>query len=299
MSSFARSTVTSSICPGASRSASSSATTRSISGPTMSMPPMTWRRWHRSPRSPRRPSPHSSSAPILHCSGSTGSGNWIDRWTWSEISSTSTICSGGGSASRKTPASWLLTVPRVLRREPHDFDGAGRYEFPYREDVSGPGADRYLWGPAVYAYAGVLVQAFQRHGWLEDIRGTERGRDGGGLVAGLPTPAFRCDPARIAPRGSTDLNIDEELDRELRDLGFLPLCHCPGTTVLGIPWRGDASAPRRLRSPDRDRQRQALGSDPRDPQRLPVRALPQGHRARPDRHISRTARAGVDSAAAG
>ena len=123
----------------------------------------------------------------------------------------------------------VVTVPRVLRREPHDFNEASRHEFPYREDVSGPGTDRYLWGPAVYAYAGVLVQSFQNHGWLEDIRGADRGPRGGGLVAGLPTPAFRCDPKRIAPRGSTDLNIDEELDRELRDLGFLPLCHCQGT----------------------------------------------------------------------
>ena len=124
----------------------------------------------------------------------------------------------------------VLTVPRVLRREPHVPGAPGHCEFPYREEVSGPGIDQYLWGPAVYAYAGVLIRAFQRHGWLEDIRGTERASEGGGLVCGLPTPAFRCDPGRIAPRGSTDLNIDEELDRELRELGFLPLCHCPGTS---------------------------------------------------------------------
>ncbi len=124
----------------------------------------------------------------------------------------------------------VLTVPRVLRREPHDCEATGHCEFPYREEVSGPGTGQYLWGPAVYAYAGVLVRAFRRHGWLEDIRGAERGQVGGGLVTGLPTPAFRCDPRRTVPRGSTDLNIDEELDHELRDLGFLPLCHCPGTT---------------------------------------------------------------------
>jgi len=124
----------------------------------------------------------------------------------------------------------VLTVPRVLRREPYDFEAAGHCEFPYREEVCGPGPAQYLWGPAVYAYAGVLLRAFKRHGWLEDIRGAERDHEGGGLVTGLPAPAFRCDPGRIAPRGSTDLNIDEELDRELRDLGFLPLCHCPATT---------------------------------------------------------------------
>jgi type VI secretion system ImpC/EvpB family protein len=124
-----------------------------------------------------------------------------------------------------------LTLPRVLRREPYDHDADDGCNFPYREDVSAPGAEDYLWGTAVYAYAGVLVRAFQRYGWIEDIRGATRDQEGGGLVTGLPAPAFDCDPSRIAPRGSTDLNIDEELDRELRDLGFLPFCHCQGTTL--------------------------------------------------------------------
>jgi type VI secretion system ImpC/EvpB family protein len=123
----------------------------------------------------------------------------------------------------------IMTLPRVLRREPYDIDVAGHCEFPYREDVSEPDSSGFLWGPAVYTYAGVLIRAFQRRGWLEDIRGAEREADGGGRVDELPTPAFRCDPTKISPRSSTDVNIDEELDRELRELGFLPLCHCPHT----------------------------------------------------------------------
>jgi type VI secretion system ImpC/EvpB family protein len=141
----------------------------------------------------------------------------------------------------------VMTMPRVLRREPHDLHATFRCEFPYREDVSGPGGDQYLWGPAVYAYASVLIRAFRRNGWLEDIRGVDRFEDGGGLVAGLPTPAFRCDPRKVSPRKSTDLNIDEELDRELRSLGFVPLCDCPhtgyaaffGSQTLQIPARFD------------------------------------------------------------
>jgi type VI secretion system protein ImpD len=120
-----------------------------------------------------------------------------------------------------------LTAPRVLRREPHDdrhCDG-----FPYREDVSGPGLEKHLWGTAVYAYAAVLIRAFTRHGWFDDVRGTERGAEGGGLVGGLPTPSFRTDAPGLATRCSTDVIIDEELDRELSSVGFLPLCDCPDT----------------------------------------------------------------------
>ena len=33
----------------------------------------------------------------------------------------------------------VLTVPRVLRREPYDFEATGHCEFPYREEVCRPG----------------------------------------------------------------------------------------------------------------------------------------------------------------
>jgi type VI secretion system ImpC/EvpB family protein len=119
-----------------------------------------------------------------------------------------------------------LTMPRVLRRAPYE-DGQVNCGFPYREDVSGPGSAKYLWGTAVYAYASVLVGAFAASGWLEDIGGAERGSTGGGLVGHLPAPSFRTDAPGVAPKFSTDVAIGEELDRELGEIGFLPLCDCP------------------------------------------------------------------------
>jgi type VI secretion system protein ImpD len=121
-----------------------------------------------------------------------------------------------------------LTMPRVLMRVPYR-DGQIDCGFPYRENVSGPGTERHLWGTAVYAYAALLVRAFVASGWLEDIGGAERGSSGGGLVDGLPALSFQTDAPGIAPKCSTDVTIGEELDRELGDIGVLPLCDCPDT----------------------------------------------------------------------
>jgi type VI secretion system protein ImpD len=134
-----------------------------------------------------------------------------------------------------------LTAPRVLRREPHDEGHCSG--FPYREDVSGPGLEKHLWGTAVYAYAAVLIRAFTRHGWFDDVRGTERGAEGGGLVGGLPTPSFRTDRPGVATKCSTDVIIDEELDRELASVGFLPLCDCPDTRYSAFHAAGSIQQP--------------------------------------------------------
>ena len=123
-----------------------------------------------------------------------------------------------------------LTMPRVLMRAPYE-EGQVNCGFPYREDVSGPGIEKHLWGTAVYAYASVLVRAFVASGWLEDIAGADRGASGGGLVDGLTAPSFRTDAPDVAPKCSTDVTIGEELDRELGEIGLLPLCDCPETEL--------------------------------------------------------------------
>src|SRR5690606_13122172 len=89
--------------------------------------------------------------------------------------------------------------------------------------------ERYLWGNAAYAFAGVVVRAFLRSGWLADIRGFERGKESGGLVRSFPCASYGTEPEGLAPKGSTDLLIDETLEGELSELGFLPLCSISGT----------------------------------------------------------------------
>ena len=122
-----------------------------------------------------------------------------------------------------------LTLPRVLMRLPYP-DGAPRVDgFRFREEVEKPDRSQYLWGSAVYAFGAVLVRTFASSGWLASIRGVPPGEAGGGLVTGLPVPAFATDKAGVAPRSTTDVVITDAQDKALGELGFLPLSHCQDT----------------------------------------------------------------------
>lgn len=117
-----------------------------------------------------------------------------------------------------------LTMPRTLMRLPHQNDGTHSFGFVYHEDVTGPQHDKYLWGSASYAFAGVLIRAFSECGWFADIRGFEQGHVGGGLVADLPVHSFATDRSGVAMKTSTDVAIHEFQERELSAAGFIPLC---------------------------------------------------------------------------
>lgn len=120
-----------------------------------------------------------------------------------------------------------VALPRILMREPHkqeDTEG-----FCFAEDVAGPNAKKYLWGNAAFAWAGVVIRSFAQTGWLAEIRGTERNRDGGGLVGNLPNISFGTDRDGVALRSSTDLIVTDQQESELAKLGFLPLCQCHDT----------------------------------------------------------------------
>lgn len=122
-----------------------------------------------------------------------------------------------------------LTLPRVLMRLPYEDDGSRVDGFAYREDVDGPGRDKYLWGNAAFAFGAVLIRSFAESGWLADIRGFRRDVAGGGLVTGLPVHSFSTDAVGVAPKCSTDVIITDNQEKELSELGFLPLCRCPDT----------------------------------------------------------------------
>lgn len=130
-----------------------------------------------------------------------------------------------------------LALPRVLMRLPYDVDcsleyrseGAKVDRFLFREDVSGPDRRKYLWGNAAYAFASNVMRAFARSGWFADIRGVQRGVDGGGLVTDLPVHSFSTDRQGIAIKSSTDVVVTDTLEKHLSELGFLPLCDCKDT----------------------------------------------------------------------
>lgn len=117
-----------------------------------------------------------------------------------------------------------LCLPHVLLRQPYGSETVPVESFNFEEDVDGRDHKKYLWGNAAYTMATRLTDAFAKHGWCTAIRGVE----GGGLVEGLPTHTFRTDEGDVALKCPTEIAITDRREKELADLGFIPLVHCKG-----------------------------------------------------------------------
>lgn len=118
-----------------------------------------------------------------------------------------------------------LIVPHILMRMPYGEATAPVEAFRFEEDVDGKEHKKYLWGNAAYAFGARLTDSFSKYNWCAAIRGVE----GGGLVEGLPTHTFKTDDGDIALKCPTEIAITDRREKELSDLGFIPLVHCKGT----------------------------------------------------------------------
>ncbi len=118
-----------------------------------------------------------------------------------------------------------LCLPHVLGRLPYGKDTAPVDAFNYEEAVDGTDHSKYLWSNAAYALGARLTQSFATYGWCASIRGVE----GGGLVEGLPAHSFRTDEGDVALKCPTEIAITDRREKELADLGLIPLVHCKGT----------------------------------------------------------------------
>jgi type VI secretion system protein ImpC len=118
-----------------------------------------------------------------------------------------------------------LCLPHILMRLPYGKNGASVEGFNYEEGVDGSDHNKYLWGNAAWSLGARLTAAFANYGWCAAIRGVE----GGGLVEGLPTHTFTTDSGDVALKCPTESPITDRREKELADLGFVPLLHCKGT----------------------------------------------------------------------
>jgi len=125
-----------------------------------------------------------------------------------------------------------LTMPRVLAREPYGRETRIVDEFNYEEaPYSADGAPRpmphddYCWMNAAYALGARMTAAFAESGWTTAIRGAE----GGGKVSNLPTHVFLSDDGDMSEQCPTEIAITSRREKELSDLGFLPLSHYKNT----------------------------------------------------------------------
>jgi type VI secretion system protein ImpC len=118
-----------------------------------------------------------------------------------------------------------LTAPRMLLREPFGKNTVPVEDFDYEEGVDGSEHERYLWGNAAWALGARVNQAFANYGWCATIRGVESG----GLVENLPVHNFLTDSGDVALKCPAEVQITDRREKEMADLGFVPLVHAKGT----------------------------------------------------------------------
>jgi type VI secretion system protein ImpC len=125
-----------------------------------------------------------------------------------------------------------LAMPRVLSRMPYGANTKPIDEFHYEElelDASGKGKpvdhSQYCWMNAAYVMATRLTTAFAQYSWCTAIRGAE----GGGKVEDLPVHIFNTDEGDVDMKCPTEIAITDRREKELSDLGFLPLVHYKNT----------------------------------------------------------------------
>ena len=118
-----------------------------------------------------------------------------------------------------------LAMPHILMRLPYGKDNVPVESFDFEEQVDGTDHKKYLWGNAAWALGTRLTDAFAKYHWCAAIRGVE----GGGLVEGLPVHTFNTDEGDVALKCPTEIAITDRREKELADLGFVPLVHCKGT----------------------------------------------------------------------
>lgn len=135
-----------------------------------------------------------------------------------------------------------LIMPHVLGRLPyHPKDGTATEGFNFIEHVSGEKHDDYLWMNAAYAFGTRLTNAFDMHGWCAAIRGVE----GGGLVEGLPVHTFKTSDGEVVFKCPTEIAITDRREKELSDLGFIPLVHCKNTDYAAFFGAQSAQKPKK------------------------------------------------------
>ena len=126
----------------------------------------------------------------------------------------------------------VLTMPRTLARLPYGANTKTIDEFEYEEVPVGKKGEsihvehnEFCWMNTAYVMGAKLTDAFAKTGFCTAIRGVENG----GKVEGLPSYIFKADDGDMDLKCPTELAITDRREKELSDLGFLPLCHFKNT----------------------------------------------------------------------
>ncbi len=114
-----------------------------------------------------------------------------------------------------------LAMPRFLARLPYGAKTDPVDEFNFEEETEGGDSDKYSWANSAYAMATNITRAFKHYGWCARIRGIESG----GVVENLPVHTFPTEDGGVAMKCPTEIAITDRREKELADIGLMPLLH--------------------------------------------------------------------------
>lgn len=140
-----------------------------------------------------------------------------------------------------------LTMPHILMRLPYRKTAGSHKGLFFFEQSSTHERENYCWGNAAYALAAILIREFASVGWFGHIRGVPRNQIGGGLLTTLPCDTFDTDADDIALKPVTDVIVTDIKERELSELGLIPLCQCYDTPFAAFYSNQSVHKPERKR----------------------------------------------------
>ena len=175
-----------------------------------------------------------------------------------------------------------LAMPRFLARLPYGAKTNPVEEFDFEEDTgAAPTTARYTWANAAYAMAVNINRSFKLYGWCSRIRGIESG----GAVEGLPTHTFPTDDGGVDMKCPTEIAISDRREAELAKNGFMPLIHRKNSDFAAFIGAQSLQKPPEYDDPDATANANLAARLPYLFAMLPLRALPEVHRARQDRLV--------------
>ncbi len=146
-----------------------------------------------------------------------------------------------------------LTLPKTIARLPYGQGTVPVSSFQYEEfatDANGKAVpqsqDDFVWSNAAYEFGLLLTQAYTQYGWCTAIRGT----DNGGKVENLPNFTYFSPAGDLLQQCPSEVNLTDEREKELSDLGFLPLVHYKNTNYAVFMGAQTAHKPKTYVDPD-------------------------------------------------
>jgi type VI secretion system protein ImpC len=146
-----------------------------------------------------------------------------------------------------------LTLPQTIARLPYGKKGIATKSFDYEElgtDAEGnpkpTSNDQIVWSNAAYDMGLKMTQAYTASGWCTSIRGLENG----GKVEALANLTYKSEAGDIQQQCPTEVNLTDEREKELSDLGFLPLVHYKNTDYAVFIGGQTTQKPKTYTDPD-------------------------------------------------